>query len=525
MTFSIPLRVFCVGLAFAQSAAVGPNPAPIMPLNMSLANAIITAIPTHPTPAASTPFATATTTVPPNVSISISVTSTSRTPAASSTASPTVIVNTPAADTASGPVATNATNASNASNATAATTATTNATTDAASDDTNNTELFADSDSGCGLVCMMFCKNGNVVDDDGCPLCECIRDGGSGGNNTNTNIAEPSAATNGTSINGSAVAPAWTRDGDVEAPAGARDMGGWTAAVYTAEQQSRLGVDEWGETAAGDSTAAAAAAATTTNVTTNVTTTNVTTTNGTGTNATISSTTSTTSNITANSTAIADVSSTNATASTASTTSTTSTTSTSLAPDVYVVITYDGAPDDYAAMPSPDGAGDVGYRSGGTALPEELGFEHPDRFLATCYCYNGTAFVAPVQTIAASGWWRHAERLSCPDDTEPICEARLDVIHATMAAFALIVGCCAVGAVLVSQRFCCRRRCASGMGWHRQPYDVRQMQPLIVVNEASEHAYPSDHPPSGKLANGSLLELWEFEAPRPPQYKSEQSRV
>ena len=99
------------------------------------------------------------------------------------------------------------------------------------------------------------------------------------------------------------------------------------------------------------------------------------------------------------------------------------------------------------------------------------------------------------------------------------------MIHATMAAFALIVGCCAVGAVLVSQRFCCRRRCASGMGWHRQPYDVRQMQPLIVVNEASEHAYPSDHPPSGKLANGSLLELWEFEAPRPPQYKSEQSRV
>ena len=39
--------------------------------------------------------------------------------------------------------------------------------------------------------------------------------------------------------------PAWTR-GEKEAPAGEKDMGGWTAAVYTAEQQARLGVDEEG---------------------------------------------------------------------------------------------------------------------------------------------------------------------------------------------------------------------------------------------------------------------------------------
>ena len=38
-----------------------------------------------------------------------------------------------------------------------------------------------------------------------------------------------------------AVGPAWTR-GEAEAPAGQRDMGGWQAAVYDAEQQQRLGV-------------------------------------------------------------------------------------------------------------------------------------------------------------------------------------------------------------------------------------------------------------------------------------------
>lgn len=40
-------------------------------------------------------------------------------------------------------------------------------------------------------------------------------------------------------------APAWTT-GDAEAPAGEKDMGGWTMRVYTPEQQSRLHVDEEG---------------------------------------------------------------------------------------------------------------------------------------------------------------------------------------------------------------------------------------------------------------------------------------
>ena len=42
------------------------------------------------------------------------------------------------------------------------------------------------------------------------------------------------------------VGPAWTR-GEIERPLGERDMGGWTAAVYTEEQQARLSVDEHGE--------------------------------------------------------------------------------------------------------------------------------------------------------------------------------------------------------------------------------------------------------------------------------------
>jgi hypothetical protein len=41
------------------------------------------------------------------------------------------------------------------------------------------------------------------------------------------------------------VGPAWTR-GEGEKPLGEKAMGGWTAAVYTAEQQARLGVDEFG---------------------------------------------------------------------------------------------------------------------------------------------------------------------------------------------------------------------------------------------------------------------------------------
>ena len=40
--------------------------------------------------------------------------------------------------------------------------------------------------------------------------------------------------------------PTWTR-GEVEAPGAEKDMGGWTAAVYTEEQQTRLNVDAFGE--------------------------------------------------------------------------------------------------------------------------------------------------------------------------------------------------------------------------------------------------------------------------------------
>merc|ERR1719487_2382147 len=43
------------------------------------------------------------------------------------------------------------------------------------------------------------------------------------------------------------IGPAWTYDSSVEKPAGEKDMGGWTAAVYTTEQQQRLGVDEMGQ--------------------------------------------------------------------------------------------------------------------------------------------------------------------------------------------------------------------------------------------------------------------------------------
>lgn len=42
------------------------------------------------------------------------------------------------------------------------------------------------------------------------------------------------------------IGPAWTR-GEIEKPAGEKDMGGWVAGVYTAEQQARLGVDEMGK--------------------------------------------------------------------------------------------------------------------------------------------------------------------------------------------------------------------------------------------------------------------------------------
>ena len=43
----------------------------------------------------------------------------------------------------------------------------------------------------------------------------------------------------------SVIGPAWTR-GEIEKPAGERDMGGWTSAFYTNEQQQRLHVDQSG---------------------------------------------------------------------------------------------------------------------------------------------------------------------------------------------------------------------------------------------------------------------------------------
>merc|ERR1712039_87487 len=42
------------------------------------------------------------------------------------------------------------------------------------------------------------------------------------------------------------VGPRWTYDHTVEAPAGVRDMGGWTQSYYTPAQQHRLGVDAMG---------------------------------------------------------------------------------------------------------------------------------------------------------------------------------------------------------------------------------------------------------------------------------------
>ena len=44
-----------------------------------------------------------------------------------------------------------------------------------------------------------------------------------------------------------ALPPAWCQSDEVEAPAGTKNMGSFTIAVYTAEQQARLGVNESGE--------------------------------------------------------------------------------------------------------------------------------------------------------------------------------------------------------------------------------------------------------------------------------------
>ena len=57
-----------------------------------------------------------------------------------------------------------------------------------------------------------------------------------------------------------AVGPGWTR-GQIERPRGEKDMGGWMASVYTAEQQARLGVDEAGEPRADGARAEAPGAA------------------------------------------------------------------------------------------------------------------------------------------------------------------------------------------------------------------------------------------------------------------------
>ena len=43
-----------------------------------------------------------------------------------------------------------------------------------------------------------------------------------------------------------ALPPAWVT-GDIEPPAGEKNMGTWVSAVYTPEQQKRLGVDENGQ--------------------------------------------------------------------------------------------------------------------------------------------------------------------------------------------------------------------------------------------------------------------------------------
>mmetsp|Transcript_38557 Transcript_38557/g.46623 ORF Transcript_38557/g.46623 Transcript_38557/m.46623 type:complete len:385 (-) Transcript_38557:86-1240(-) len=57
-----------------------------------------------------------------------------------------------------------------------------------------------------------------------------------------------SEATVGATRGLSALGPKWTYS-DMEKPLGEKDMGGWTAAVYTPEQQARLGVTELGEPA------------------------------------------------------------------------------------------------------------------------------------------------------------------------------------------------------------------------------------------------------------------------------------
>jgi len=49
------------------------------------------------------------------------------------------------------------------------------------------------------------------------------------------------------SVSFSLLGPDWTYDEHAEKPLGEKDMGGWTASVYTKEQQMRLGIDEFGK--------------------------------------------------------------------------------------------------------------------------------------------------------------------------------------------------------------------------------------------------------------------------------------
>ena len=61
-------------------------------------------------------------------------------------------------------------------------------------------------------------------------------------------LPAPAAAPVAAATGLGALGPAWTR-GELERPAGEKDMGGWKAAVYTEEQQVRLGIDAEGHPA------------------------------------------------------------------------------------------------------------------------------------------------------------------------------------------------------------------------------------------------------------------------------------
>jgi len=60
-------------------------------------------------------------------------------------------------------------------------------------------------------------------------------------------IDDVSVADKPAPIGAGGIGPAWTYDDSVEKPAETKDMGGWTAQVYSQEQQDRLGVDANGK--------------------------------------------------------------------------------------------------------------------------------------------------------------------------------------------------------------------------------------------------------------------------------------